>query len=86
MKSTPTRTCVGCRIREAQPQLIRVVATGQTLNVDPVGTASGRGAYVHPRTECINLAVTRKAFARALKVPISLEVSAIVEYSNQLPH
>ena len=35
---------------------------------DPDGTAPGRGAHLHPTTACYDLAVRRKAFARALRV------------------
>ena len=34
---------------------------------DPDGTAPGRGAHLHPTAECYELAVRRKAFARALR-------------------
>jgi uncharacterized protein len=34
---------------------------------DPDATAPGRGASVHPTTECYDLAVRRKAFTRALR-------------------
>ena len=34
---------------------------------DPDGTAPGRGAHLHPTAECYDLAVRRKAFARALR-------------------
>jgi predicted RNA-binding protein YlxR (DUF448 family) len=34
---------------------------------DPDGTAPGRGAHLHPTSECYDLAVRRKAFARALR-------------------
>ena len=36
---------------------------------DPQGTASGRGAHLHPTSECYELAVRRRAFARALRYP-----------------
>ncbi len=35
---------------------------------DPNGTAPGRGAHLHPTTECYDLAVRRRAFGRALRV------------------
>lgn len=35
---------------------------------DPDATAPGRGAHLHPTAECYELAVRRKAFARALRV------------------
>jgi uncharacterized protein len=34
---------------------------------DPDGTAPGRGAHLHPTAECYELAVRRRAFARALR-------------------
>ena len=52
---------------------------------DPQGTAPGRGAHLHPTTECYEFAVRRKAFGRALrltggKVPGRLESAAVGEY------
>ena len=35
---------------------------------DPSATLPGRGAWVHPAVPCIELAVKRRAFGRALKV------------------
>jgi uncharacterized protein len=34
---------------------------------DPAATAPGRGAHLHPTPECYELAVRRRAFARALR-------------------
>ena len=34
---------------------------------DPLGIAAGRGAHLHPTPECYELAVRRRAFARALR-------------------
>jgi predicted RNA-binding protein YlxR (DUF448 family) len=52
---------------------------------DPLGTAPGRGAHLHPTTACYELAVRRKAFGRALRVsagsvPGGLESGAVGEY------
>ena len=35
---------------------------------DPDGTSPGRGAHLHPTTACLELALRRKAFARALRL------------------
>ncbi len=35
---------------------------------DPAATAPGRGAHLHPTLACLDLAVRRKAFGRALRV------------------
>jgi len=61
-------------------------ANGQLVVVpDPLGTASGRGAHLHPTTACYELAVRRKAFGRALRiqggaVPGRLESAAVGDY------
>ena len=64
--------CVGCRERAAKSELLRVTvgsdADGHPAVVpDPPGTAPGRGAHLHPTPECYELAVRRRAFARALR-------------------
>ena len=68
----PIRTCIGCRARATKSELLRVVAgsdaNGQpAIAPDPDGTAPGRGAHLHPTIECYDLAVRRRAFARALR-------------------
>lgn len=52
---------------------------------DPLGTAPGRGAHLHPTTACYELAVRKKAFGRALRVqggrgPGRLESAAVGEW------
>lgn len=43
------------------------VDDGMAVVPDPDGTAPGRGAHLHPRSECLTLAERRRAFARALR-------------------
>ena len=47
---------------------------------DPQGTAPGRGAHVHPTTECLELALRRKAFGRALRVTTGLSSAPVGEH------
>jgi predicted RNA-binding protein YlxR (DUF448 family) len=48
---------------------------------DPDGTAPGRGAHLHPTTGCYDLAVRRKAFARALRIAgVALGDAPVGEY------
>jgi uncharacterized protein len=68
----PVRTCIGCRQRASKRELLRVTAGSDALGrpavvPDPDGTSPGRGAHLHPTAECYDLAVRRKAFARALR-------------------
>ncbi|MEE1931065.1 YlxR family protein [Streptomyces sp. TRM 70351] len=63
----PERTCVGCRERSAKAGLLRVVLVEGECVPDLRGTLPGRGAYVHPRPACLDLAVRRRAFQRAFR-------------------
>ncbi|MGI3780487.1 MAG: YlxR family protein, partial [Janthinobacterium lividum] len=66
----PVRTCLGCRRRDDQDRLLRVVAVESTVVVDPRRRALGRGAYVHPDPRCVLLAVKKRAFGRTLRAPV----------------
>ncbi|GGJ49008.1 hypothetical protein GCM10012282_52350 [Streptomyces lacrimifluminis] len=50
---------------------------------DHRGTLPGRGAYVHPALVCLDLAVRRRAFPRALRVQGALDVVALRRYVEQ---
>ncbi|WP_159773582.1 YlxR family protein [Streptomyces sp. HM190] len=82
----PERTCVGCRQRAARTDLLRVVATEDECVPDHRGTLPGRGAYIHPALVCLDLAVRRRAFPRALRAPGPLDTAALrrtVEQATQ---
>ena len=54
---------------------------GQPVAVpDPLGIAPGRGAHLHPTAACYELAVRKKAFGRALRVPTGVDGAAVGEY------
>jgi hypothetical protein len=80
------RTCVGCRQRDAQAHLVRVVECDGMLVVDPRGNQPGRGAYLHRNPECVAQATRRKPWARALKVPGPLVDTHLWEALNEVPH
>ena len=79
----PERTCVGCRERAAKDDLLRIVAIEDACVPDPRGTLPGRGAYVHPALVCLDLAVRRRAFTRALRAPGALDTKALRLYVEQ---
>ncbi len=63
----PVRTCVACRRKAPRDDLLRVVLHEGRLIPDDRAVLPGRGAWVHPTTKCLETAVSRGAFARALK-------------------
>ncbi|MFF4323027.1 YlxR family protein [Streptomyces sp. NPDC001568] len=74
-RACPERTCVGCRERAAKSDLLRIVAIGDQCVADPRGTLPGRGAYVHPAVVCLDQAVRRRAFPRALRSAGALDTA-----------
>lgn len=67
-KMDPIRTCVACRKRASRAELLRIVARDGRLLIDDRAVLQGRGAWVHETAECMNQAVQRGVFARALRV------------------
>ncbi|MBT1097820.1 DUF448 domain-containing protein [Streptomyces sp. WAC 01325] len=82
-RACPERTCVGCRERAAKTDLLRIVAIKDECVPDPSGTLPGRGAYVHPALVCLDQAVRRRAFTRALRAPGALDTKALRRYVEQ---
>ncbi|MCV7317691.1 YlxR family protein [Mycolicibacterium confluentis] len=85
----PVRTCIGCRKRELAVDLLRMVAqsgdpggrpSGAVVVVDRAGNLSGRGAWLHPNPQCLQDALRRRAFTRALRIAGSPDTSAVVEH------
>ncbi|MEV0965472.1 MULTISPECIES: YlxR family protein [unclassified Streptomyces] len=76
-RACPERTCVGCRERAAKRDLLRIVAVEGVCVPDHRGTLPGRGAYVHPASVCLDLAVRRRAFPRALRAQGPLDTADV---------
>ncbi|HVX68784.1 MAG TPA: YlxR family protein, partial [Mycobacteriales bacterium] len=76
-------TCVGCRVKAAKSELLRVVAVAGTLTPDPRGTSPGRGAHLHPDPACLALAERRRAFPRALRLSGPLDTAGLATYLNE---
>ena len=81
VRSAPAiRTCVGCRVREAKSDLLRLAAVGGDIVPDPQARLPGRGAYLHPSQECFELAQRRRALPRALRQPAPLGAGPLEDY------
>jgi len=65
--SVPTRTCVGCRGRAAATSLLRIRRRSDgAIVVDLEGRRPGRSAWICARRSCVEAAVKRRGFVRAL--------------------
>src|ERR1700754_1850646 len=81
----PVRTGVGCRKRELAVELLRVVAVdggnGEcAVTVDSARKLPGRGAWLHPDPQCLDAAIRRQAFRRALRITGSPDTTAVGEH------
>ncbi|MEO6885532.1 MAG: YlxR family protein [Jatrophihabitantaceae bacterium] len=56
---------------------------GLSVVPDPRHRAPGRGAWLHPAAECVDLAQRRRAFTRALKAA-ALDPTPVREYVQAL--
>jgi predicted RNA-binding protein YlxR (DUF448 family) len=76
-KHVPLRTCIACRQQRPKRELIRVVRTPEgTIEVDPKGKRSGRGAYLCYDPQCWDAALERGSLGRALKCSVDAEAAA----------
>ena len=70
---TPQRMCIACRESDGKRALIRLVRVADGIVLDETGKKAGRGAYVHPQTNCWEKALTGSLIQKALRTKISAE-------------
>ncbi len=60
----------------------------ETLVVDVARRMPGRGAWLHPDPHCLELAVRRRAFGRALRTAAPLDATVVARHLEALaePH
>jgi predicted RNA-binding protein YlxR (DUF448 family) len=59
------------------------VSTGNgnyAVIVDTASNLPGRGAWLHPAQQCVQQAIRRRAFNKALRITGSPDASAVVEH------
>jgi len=81
-ESTPIRTCVGCRNRAEQNQLLRVVLRANAVVPDAQNRQLGRGAYLHRNQECIDRAIQRRSLIRALGADSELDYRLLQQLTS----
>lgn len=70
----PIRTCVACRRRRPQKELIRLKLDGEAAVISPSGeNRPGRGCYICPNGQCIEKirkrGIPERAFRKRRVVP-----------------
>ena len=78
-----TRTCIATRQMHPDVELLRVVADpdvpGRIL-ADPGRTLPGRGAWITPSLDAVELAEQRRAFGRALRLSTQVDLGHVRTY------
>ena len=77
------RTCVGCRQRSQRADLLRIVSKSNVLAFDHQKNMPGRGAWIHPSSDCLALAIQKTAFGRALRLTNQIDSSGLVFTKEQ---
>ena len=66
---------MGCREEAGKRGLIRIVRRAEGgAAIDRTGRATGRGAYVHDDSGCVELARKKRSLDRALRTTIQPEL------------
>lgn len=79
-KKIPMRMCVGCREMRPKKELVRVVRNNEGLvSIDLKGKAAGRGAYICPKADCLQLAKKSRALERAFEQKMEAAIYEQIE-------
>ncbi|MDO4254970.1 MAG: YlxR family protein [Kocuria sp.] len=83
------RTCLGCRTPDGPDHLVRLTVRAEApgvVVVDYHRTLGGRGAWLHPASECVEKAVRRRAFCRAFRSSVDAQdaVNKVLQQNTQL--
>lgn len=78
MKHQPERTCIGCRGVFKKDEVVRIVAGPDGPVLDYREKLPGRAAYVCPKKQCLEKALTRESLSRAFKMKMTPPASGQV--------
>lgn len=71
-RKIPLRKCIACGESKAKKELLRIVKTREgDVKVDLTGKVNGRGAYICPTIECLDLAIKSKKISKSLEIEIT---------------
>jgi len=78
---TPERSCVGCRRKRAQNELIRLHIDAGRVRLAAPG-AGGRSAYLCPEPACLTAAGKRRAFGRAFRGQAAVDDTFVAAFAT----
>lgn len=86
VKSLPQRTCLACRQVKAKQELVRLVRLADgSVEVDPGGKTSGRGAYLCVVSECWEVGLKGDRVERVLRTVLTqANRGQLVDYGKDI--
>ena len=79
-RKIPVRRCTGCGKGRPIKELVRIVRSPEgEISLDLTGKKPGRGAYICPKTACMNKARKAKRLENAFGTQIPPEVYELLE-------
>ena len=73
-KKVPLRTCIACKECKPKRELIRIVKTDESFQIDKTGKMNGRGSYICNSEECLNKLIKQKSLNKVFKTNLPIEV------------
>lgn len=73
-KKVPLRTCIACKESKPKRELIRIVKTEESFQIDKTGKMNGRGSYICNSEECLNKLIKQKSLNKVFKTNLPIEV------------
>jgi len=74
MHTKQERTCIACRNKNNQNNMIRVSKFNDVISLEKKHSAFGRGAYICNNKNCIDLVIKKKLLNRAFRSNLDLEI------------
>ena len=75
MINNPKLMIISSKKMKSKKEMIRVIKTPEDeICIDATGRKNGRGAYICPKSECLQKAIKNRGLERSLKAAIPDEV------------
>lgn len=85
-KHVPLRTCVACRLSTGKRELVRLVCSAGSVEVDNTGKRHGRGVYLCANSKCWENGLKSNRIEFGLRTKLSSENrQQLSEYGRSLP-
>ncbi len=86
LKHIPQRTCIACRQIHGKREMLRLVCSSDTVEVDLKGKKPGRGVYICSRSKCWENGLNGNRIDFGLRTKLSAENRrTLLEYGRSLP-